>query len=71
MNWDLIEGNWKQVKGKVHYHWGVLTDDQIEQIEATREMLAGRIQKIYGQTRDEARRQIQQFNERHHNENWI
>lgn len=71
MNWDRIEGNWKQLKGKVHLQWGKLTDDQIDQLQGNREMLTGKIQELYGVTKEEAEKQVQQFNDRCSNENWI
>jgi len=37
MNWDRIEGNWKQIKGKAKAQWGKLTDDQLEVIAGRRE----------------------------------
>jgi len=61
MNWDRIEGNWKQFKGKVHAQWGKLTDDDLEVIDGHREELAGRIQEVYGISKDEAERQIERF----------
>ena len=30
MNWDRIEGNWKQFKGEIREQWGKLTDDDID-----------------------------------------
>lgn len=61
MNWDRIEGNWKQLKGKVHQQWGKLTDDDLDVIDGRREELAGRIQEVYGVSKDEAERQIERF----------
>lgn len=61
MNWEQIEGSWKQLQGKVRQQWGKLTDDDIDLIEGRREELAGRIQKVYGVSRDEAERQIEKF----------
>jgi uncharacterized protein YjbJ (UPF0337 family) len=61
MNWDRIEGNWKQFSGKVRQQWGKLTDDDLDVIGGRREELSGRIQKAYGVTKDEADRQISQF----------
>jgi uncharacterized protein YjbJ (UPF0337 family) len=58
MNWDRIEGNWKQLKGSVQARWGKLTDDQFDVIEGNREKLAGRLQEQYGISRDEADKQI-------------
>lgn len=63
MNWDTIEGNWKQFKGKVKTQWGKLTDDQIDVIGGKRTQLAGKIQEAYGIGKDEAEEQIKQFEE--------
>ncbi len=61
MNWDRIEGTWKQMKGKVRERWGRLTDDDIDRIEGRREELSGKLQEKYGIARDEAERQIEDF----------
>lgn len=61
MNWDTIEGNWKQFRGKVKSQWGKLTDDQIDVINGQRDQLAGKIQESYGVTKDEAEQQIKRF----------
>ena len=63
MNWDRIEGNWKQIKGKVHEKWGKLTDDHLDVVAGKREQLAGKIQEVYGIGKDEANRQIEEFAE--------
>ncbi len=61
MNWDRIEGNWKQMSGKVRQQWGKLTDDDLDVIGGRREELAGRIQEVYGISKDEAEKQIERF----------
>jgi uncharacterized protein YjbJ (UPF0337 family) len=61
MNWDTVKGDWKQVKGKVKEAWGKLTDDDLNVIAGKRDQLLGAIQKHYGIARDEAERQVQQF----------
>ena len=61
MNEDIIKGNWKQLKGKCKEQWGKLTDDHLDQIEGKREVLAGKIQETYGVTKDEADKQIKDF----------
>lgn len=61
MNWDRVEGNWKQLKGKVVEQWGKLTDDDLDVIAGKREQLAGRIQERYGVSRDEAEKQVDQW----------
>ena len=59
MNWDRVQGNWKQLKGQLQQKWGKLTDDQFAAINGQREILAGKLQEAYGIGRDEAERQIQ------------
>jgi uncharacterized protein YjbJ (UPF0337 family) len=63
MNWDVIEGNWKQFTGKVKEQWGKLTDDHVDTIAGKRDQLAGKIQETYGVTKDEAEKQIKRFEE--------
>jgi uncharacterized protein YjbJ (UPF0337 family) len=58
MNWDRIEGNWKEFKGKVQQHWGNLTSDDLDVIRGKRNELAGRLQQRYGYQKDEAEKQI-------------
>jgi uncharacterized protein YjbJ (UPF0337 family) len=58
MNWDRVEGNWKQFKGQVQQKWGKLTSDDLDMIEGKRTELAGRLQERYGVAKDEAEREI-------------
>jgi uncharacterized protein YjbJ (UPF0337 family) len=58
MNWDRVEGNWKQVKGTVQQKWGKLTSDDLDVIQGKRTELSGRLQERYGLAQDEAERQI-------------
>jgi uncharacterized protein YjbJ (UPF0337 family) len=58
MNWDRIEGNWKQFKGGVKEQWGKLTDDDFDVIAGKRDKLVGRIQERYGIAKDDANRQV-------------
>ena len=41
MNWNQVQGNWKQFTGKVKEKWGELTDDEIDQIAGKRYILLG------------------------------
>jgi uncharacterized protein YjbJ (UPF0337 family) len=61
MNWDRVEGNWKTFKGQVQQQWGKLTDDDLDVIAGKREELLGRIQNAYGMSRDDADRQIREW----------
>lgn len=61
MNWDRIEGNWKQFKGAAKEQWGNLSDDDLSVVEGKRDQLAGKIQERYGVAKDEAERQIDKW----------
>ena len=61
MNKDIFSGNWKQFKGEVQKQWGKLTDDQFDQIEGDRTKLVGKIQENYGIAKDEAEKQVSEF----------
>ena len=58
MNKHILEGNWKELKGKAKEQWGKLTNDQLDVIDGKRDQLAGEIQKAYGISKDEAQKQI-------------
>lgn len=62
MNRDRAEGKWKQFSGKVRERWGKLTDDDLDIIRGKRDQLAGIIQERYGYAKEEAERQVQEFN---------
>lgn len=64
MNNDKVQGNWKQFKGKVQEQWGKLTKDDLDVIEGRREQLLGRIQERHGVARDEAERQVSDWESR-------
>jgi uncharacterized protein YjbJ (UPF0337 family) len=65
MNWDRVEGNWKQFKGKVKQEWGKLTDDHLDVIAGNRVVLAGKVQEAFWFGADEAEKQIRKFEERY------
>lgn len=57
MNKDTVEGNWKQLKGKVREQWGKLTDDEVDEIGGRKDNFIGKIQEKYGLKRDEAEKE--------------
>ena len=61
MNWDQIAGDWKQFSGKIREKWGKLTDDDFSVIGGKRDQLLGVIQKRYGIAKEEAERQLSDF----------
>jgi uncharacterized protein YjbJ (UPF0337 family) len=58
MNWDRVEGNWMEFKGKVQQQWGKLTSDDLDVVEGKRKELAGRLQQRYGYAKDQAEKEI-------------
>jgi len=61
MNWDQIEGKWKQLKGSVKQQWGKLTDDDLDQIAGTRDRFVGKLQERYGLAKEEAQRKADEW----------
>ena len=61
MDWNRVEGNWKQTKGKIKEKWGQLTDDDLTQINGRREQLEGKIQERYGLAKDRARKDVEDW----------
>jgi len=61
MNWDTVEGNWKELKGKIRSKWAKLTDDDLENIGGKKDVLLGRLQQHYGFKKDEAEKQVDAF----------
>jgi uncharacterized protein YjbJ (UPF0337 family) len=65
LNWDIIEGNWKQFQGHVKEKWGKLTDDNLDAIAGKRGQLAGKLQETYGITKDQTEVQLKAFEAAH------
>lgn len=61
MNTDTFKGQWKQIKGEVKRRWGMLTDDELDQIDGNFDKLVGRIQERYGYQKDQAERELNEF----------
>jgi uncharacterized protein YjbJ (UPF0337 family) len=65
MNWDQIEGKWKQLTGSIKAKWGDLTDDEITEIEGNREKLEGKLQEKYGRTKEQAQAEVDEWLSKH------
>jgi len=61
MNWDQVQGKWKQYKGKAKERWGHLTDDDLETIDGRSQQLVGKIQERYGIAKEQAEKQANDF----------
>lgn len=58
MNEDILEGRWKQIRGKAKTWWGELTDDELDQVEGKSERLIGLLQEKYGYSREQAQEEF-------------
>ncbi len=65
MNADILKGKWHELKGSIKQKWGDLSDDDIQKVEGREEEFLGLLQKKYGYTRDEARKQYEEFMKGH------
>jgi uncharacterized protein YjbJ (UPF0337 family) len=63
MNWDRIEGNWKQFKGKARQKWAELTDDDMDKVRGKKDELVGKLQERKGIERDKAEREVNEWAE--------
>lgn len=61
MNTDILEGKWKQLKGKAQQQWGKLTNDELDQISGKREELVGLVQEKYGYAKERAEEEVDSF----------
>jgi len=61
MNKDTIEGNWEQFKGMAKQKWGKLTDNDLTLLKGKREEFLGKVQTAYGKSRDEAEKELKEF----------
>jgi uncharacterized protein YjbJ (UPF0337 family) len=61
MNWDRIEGQWKQYKGKAQQQWGKLTDDELDQLHGKKVELVGLVQERYGKNKDQAEQEVDEW----------
>ncbi len=65
MNWDEIEGKWKQMKGSIREKWGKLTDDDLEAIGGKKDQFIGKLQERYGMSRDQAEKDLDAWEAAH------
>lgn len=61
MNSDVFKGQWKQLKGKLRQQWGRLTDDDIGEINGNLDLLLGKLQELYGRSREDAQKDLERW----------
>jgi uncharacterized protein YjbJ (UPF0337 family) len=68
MNWDVVKGKWKQVKGKAREEWGDITDNEWQEMQGDRDQLVGKVQEKYGWARNDAENKVDAWADRHFRE---
>ena len=58
MNTDVLQGKWKQIRGKVTEQWGHIADHDLDKISGKREQLVGLVQEKYGYTKEKAEQDV-------------
>ncbi len=61
MNWDRMEGQWKQQRGKAVHHWGKMMNDELSAILGKYEELVGKLQEKYGIAKEEAGHRVNEY----------
>ncbi len=61
MNWEQIEGRWREIKGRIRQKWGQMTDDEFEKIAGKKDELLGWLQNKYGYSKEQAEKEIDEF----------
>lgn len=64
MNWDQIEGKWKEYKGRAREVWGDLTDDEFDKVAGKRDRMVGLVQQKYGKAKDVAEKEVDSWTTR-------
>jgi uncharacterized protein YjbJ (UPF0337 family) len=61
MNWDVIQGKWKQLKGEARKQWGKITDSEWDEVGGNKDKFLGKLQERYGWSKDEAQRRADEY----------
>ena len=57
----MLEGKWKQIRGKVQETWAKLTNDDLDRISGEWDQLVGTLQEKYGYTKKRAESELAKF----------
>ncbi|KAB3530039.1 CsbD family protein [Alkaliphilus serpentinus] len=58
---NVFKGKWNQLKGTIKETWGKLDDDVIMEIDGNYDVLIGKLQELYGVTKEEAESEVAEF----------
>lgn len=62
---DLIQDHWRELRALIHQRWPEVGDTELDLIDGHPDTLVGVLQEHYSVTRDEARRQVREFENEH------
>ena len=60
MNKDILEGQWKQIRGEAKAWWGKLTDNDLDRVAGKFDVLVGLLQERYGYSRERAANEVEE-----------
>jgi uncharacterized protein YjbJ (UPF0337 family) len=63
VNQSVLQGNWKQIRGKLKEKWGNLADDDVASFDGNVDQLVGKIQQKTGETRMQVEQFLEQVSE--------
>lgn len=58
---DILHGRWRQFQGEIRKWWGELTNDEVERIQGSRDILVGILQERYGYSKEMALQEVADF----------
>ena len=61
MNWDQVEGKWKQFVSNFKAKWAKLTDDDWKLIGSKKDALVGKLQERYGHQKEQAEKEVDDY----------
>jgi len=61
MNWNQIQGDWRQFTSHAREKWNRLAESDFTQIAGNRDRLVDRIQETYGIAKEDAEQQVREF----------
>jgi uncharacterized protein YjbJ (UPF0337 family) len=61
MNWDELQGKWKQFTGQLRSKWAKLTDDDWTLVGSKKDQLVGKLQERYGHKKEHAEKEVDDF----------
>ena len=61
MDNSVLEGQWRQLRGKIQEEWGDLTDDDLDRANGKYDQVVGSLQQRYGYSKADAEARLSRF----------